>query len=209
MDQSNSTHTQLLNGATDTLRQLSANISNLTDQIYTRESQALPGSTIGKHVRHLLDHFNILITALSNNTPLATVNYSSRVRDTVVESSVKGGQDAIDDMAHISLLDCNRMLEEGTLALRTPIRVIDVLPSGAESAFMSTLGREFWFCIHHMVHHNAIIASLMYEFGCTSSKEFAYAPSTAKALKQQQQQQATAATTTAAEAEAEAEAAAE
>ncbi|KAJ1946428.1 hypothetical protein GGF37_001166 [Kickxella alabastrina] len=56
--------------------------------------------------------------------------------------------------------------------------VVDTMPDGEEARFMSTVGRELWFCTHHMVHHNAVITMLMHEFGHKVPDEFAYAPST-------------------------------
>ncbi|KAI7826670.1 hypothetical protein BX661DRAFT_183239 [Kickxella alabastrina] len=52
------------------------------------------------------------------------------------------------------------------------------LEGNLEARFMSTVGRELWFCTHHMVHHNAVITMLMHEFGHKVPDEFAYAPST-------------------------------
>ncbi|KAJ1647337.1 hypothetical protein J3B02_005387 [Coemansia erecta] len=176
---SSTTEHQLIDGARKCLERLRITIQPLDDPTYTRESQALPGSTIGKHVRHIIEHFTLLIQAINSKQPV-TVNYAARHRNKDIETHVESGMDAILDVSDPQLTICLELLESDYLSLHTPIRVIDTLPSGVESALMSTLGRELWFCTHHMIHHNAVIASLLYEAGHAPPPEFAYAPSTVK-----------------------------
>ncbi|KAJ1880583.1 hypothetical protein H4R99_007625 [Coemansia sp. RSA 1722] len=174
------TEYQLIDGARKSLQRLHQTISELDDTIYTRQSVALPGSTIGKHVRHIIEHYLLLINAITSGKQPISVNYASRRRDVTIETSVQNGMDAILSVADPQLTVCLDLLNKPDLSLRTPVRVTDTLPSGMESALMSTLGRELWFCTHHMVHHNAIIASLLHEAGRQAPQEFAYAPSTVK-----------------------------
>ncbi|KAJ2717208.1 hypothetical protein H4R19_000152 [Coemansia spiralis] len=174
------TRDQLFGSATSYLEHLSRIVGRLGDAQYTQESRALPGSTIGKHVRHVLDHFALLLAALSSATaepsqPLGPVCYSHRQRDPSVQSTVAGGQAGI--ARTVAAVEAAR---RRPLPDTAPITISDTLPGGAEASFLSTVDRELWFCIHHMVHHNAIVASLMYEFGMDPPTEFAYAPSTLK-----------------------------
>ncbi|KAJ1802236.1 hypothetical protein LPJ75_006247 [Coemansia sp. RSA 2598] len=179
MNTPSTTEYQLIDGARKSLARLRFTIKPLDDATYTRESAALPGSTIGKHVRHIIEHFTLLTQAINTKQPLA-VNYAARNRDQAIESSVQKGLESITAVADPQMSTCLEFLESGKLSLRTPVRVVDTLPSGMESSLMSTLGRELWFCTHHMIHHNAIIASLLHEAGMSAPREFAYAPSTVK-----------------------------
>ncbi|PIA17679.1 hypothetical protein COEREDRAFT_80365 [Coemansia reversa NRRL 1564] len=183
------TRDQLLDHATRYLKHLRGIIGKLNDNLYTQGSKALPGSTIGKHVRHILDHFSLLFVALDNivpdidtngsegnlQQPLGPVNYAHRERNPATESTVVGGQASIDRIVHII-----KQMQRHSSTIPRFITIIDTLPGGSEGNFLSTVDRELWFCIHHMVHHNAIIATLMNELGLEPPTEFAYAPSTIK-----------------------------
>ncbi|KAJ2778737.1 hypothetical protein H4R18_004425 [Coemansia javaensis] len=171
---------QLFDSAASYLRHLGGVLDGVGDDKYTQESHALPGSTIGKHVRHVLDHFSLLLAALEGadpqqTGPLGVVDYAHRERSPATESTVAGGRAAIErviaDMARVRALP----LPPGGW-----ICVCDTLPGGAEGRYESSVDRELWFCLHHMVHHNAIIAGLMHELGLDPPTEFAYAPSTIK-----------------------------
>ncbi|KAJ1906260.1 hypothetical protein GGI01_001764 [Coemansia sp. RSA 376] len=164
----------LFDSTADQLTELSKTISTLTDTKYTTESDALPGSTIGKHVRHILDHFTLLFSALTID-PHPTVSYSHRERNTFAQDTVAGGVASIEAMAQTA-----RNLREQDVSSANPITISDTMPGGNDEKFLSTVGRELWFCTHHMIHHNAIIASLMHEFGLHPPTQFAYAPSTIK-----------------------------
>ncbi|KAJ2367068.1 hypothetical protein IW150_005770 [Coemansia sp. RSA 2607] len=180
------TETQLIVGAVTNLTSLSQMIADLDDSSYTQESVALPGSTVGKHVRHLLEHFTQLLSALPLEMP--TVNYAARKRNQDIETTVQGGVDGVDDMLR-ELDNCAVHIHFGEWTIDKAVRVVDIMPDGQEAVFMSTLGRELWFCSHHTVHHVAIITTLLHEMGISTSAGLAYAPSTAKYQEQQQQQQ--------------------
>ncbi|KAJ2789427.1 hypothetical protein H4R21_006742, partial [Coemansia helicoidea] len=170
----------LFGGATSYLQHLGGIMGGLSDAQYTQESRALPGSTIGKHVRHVLDHFALLLAALGGadaapGQPLGPVCYAHRARDPSVQSTVAGGRAGIARTVAAIAAASRLPLPETAL-----IAISDTLPGGAEAGFLSTVDRELWFCIHHMVHHNAIIASLMFELGLDPPTEFAYAPSSIK-----------------------------
>ncbi|KAJ2485704.1 hypothetical protein EV174_001572 [Coemansia sp. RSA 2320] len=164
----------LFDGAAKQLCQLQTTVLSLHG-VYTRESQALPGSTIGKHVRHVLDHFSLLFAAIQGPRPFA-VNYAHRERNQATQESIAVG---IASLAAMSVTT-SRLRERLRLHASDTVMVSDTMPGGNDAEFVSSVGRELWFCIHHMIHHNAVIASLMHEFGLRPPTEFAYAPSTLK-----------------------------
>ncbi|KAJ2402758.1 hypothetical protein GGI23_000477 [Coemansia sp. RSA 2559] len=170
----------LLEAAESYLLHLHGTLALIPGPAYTRVSAALPGSTIGKHVRHVLDHFSLLLAA-DPADPAVAVSYTQRERNLATETSPPGGQDAI--MKMVAIL---RRAKHRVLLPDAPLRIEDTVPAtessscGGDAAFVSSWGRELWFCTHHMIHHNAVIACLMHEFGLQPPKEFAYAPSTLK-----------------------------
>ncbi|KAJ2482093.1 hypothetical protein IWW47_005848, partial [Coemansia sp. RSA 2052] len=122
----------LLDSTADQLVQLSTAISPLSDSSYTRESYALPGSTIGKHVRHILDHFSLLFAAISNNSQ-SLVNYSHRERNTATQESVAGGIASLQAMAELAL----RLHGQTGITMRADdaITVADTMPGGSDEEF--------------------------------------------------------------------------
>jgi hypothetical protein len=77
----------LLFAATDILKQCRDMIASLPSaDSYTAISMYVPGSTIGKHVRHLCDHFRLLLEALqapdtNQSDSMPAINYDRRERE--------------------------------------------------------------------------------------------------------------------------------
>ncbi len=149
------------------LRQCAGLLQHTPSQAYTTPSQILPGGTIGKHVRHLLDH----IEAAANAEEV--IAYDQRARDTAVESNVLVGLGVIDRLRR-------RLQAFSGEALARPVRVrFMVSADGAECETGSTLGRELVFATHHAVHHQAMIGAICRELGVPVDEGFGKAPSTA------------------------------
>lgn len=58
-----------------------------SDARLTTVSELVPGSTIGKHLRHLHDHFRILFESALSTEKNSVLNYDSRERNVPMESS--------------------------------------------------------------------------------------------------------------------------
>src|SRR5262245_5225874 len=144
-------------------------VASLTDHAYAACSRALPGGTVGKHVRHSVDHFDALVRA---HALRETVDYDRRERGTPMESDRAAALQAVRELrARITRLSAAEM--------NTPVRVRVMLATdGAEAELFSTLGRELAFAAHHAVHHHAMMKAIAAEFGCTAPREFGKAPST-------------------------------
>ncbi|KAI9597331.1 hypothetical protein BDF19DRAFT_420740 [Syncephalis fuscata] len=153
------------------------------DNIYTAVSRSVPGSTIGKHVRHLCDHFRLLFEGLdatlptdsqdNNENKYTLVDYDRRSAQVPAEKDRVAAQQLIDGLA--------QRLEKYMLLPATHsvgIRAI-VNPAGKDSVLLwSTWGRELWFCVHHAVHHHALIKAIGVEFDIQLPSSFGLAPST-------------------------------
>ncbi|KAF8832596.1 hypothetical protein HHX47_DHR1001618 [Lentinula edodes] len=66
------------------------------DEQLTVPSKFLPGSTIGKHLRHARDHFELLLICITSPPPYV-LNYDSRSRNTPMETSRKAARTALLD----------------------------------------------------------------------------------------------------------------
>lgn len=139
------------------------------DGHYARTSRILPGGTIGKHVRHCLDHFRAALEGFDRSAP---IDYDHRERNVPMESEPAAALEAIFDLAaRLRILDA--------AALASPVRVRVMLSGdGQEAELDSTLGRELAFATHHAVHHHAMMGAIAAELGIQVGPEFGKAPST-------------------------------
>jgi uncharacterized damage-inducible protein DinB len=136
------------------------------DPAYVAESRTIAGGTIGKHVRHVLDHFR---AALAGH---AVIDYDRRARNVPMETDRREAFAAIE-----ALRRRMRALDAG--ALEGPVRVRVMLSAdGSSGVLTSTLGRELAFAAHHAVHHHAMLRAIGAEFGISVGPDFGKAPST-------------------------------
>ena len=145
------------------------------DQILTTVSQdnftdsAMGSSSIGAHVRHILDRFHCFFAGLAG----ASIDYDARKRDPQIEQNVEAATFALASVARriVQLQDaslCNELISVKE----------SVLPSSPAVEISSTLERELMGLITHSIHHLAIIALLAKSFGHQMGSDFGKAPST-------------------------------
>ncbi|KAJ7900000.1 hypothetical protein B0H14DRAFT_2671835 [Mycena olivaceomarginata] len=166
-----STLTQLLQVSRIVLRQgidLLDNHITSNDQL-TVHSQYLPGSTIGKHLRHSRDHFELLLDSIKSPPP-HVLSYDVRVRNTPMEQDCEA--------ARAALLETIQHLEEIVPQAdpSTPITLQAVTPFLHE--FNTSFGRELWFAGLHCVHHWSMVRVIAGELNIKLSDDFGFAPST-------------------------------
>ncbi|CCM01647.1 uncharacterized protein FIBRA_03708 [Fibroporia radiculosa] len=163
--------TRLLEVSTTVLHQAVDLVDNTltTDEQLTVHSQYMPGSTIGKHLRHARDHFVLLMDSLSTPVPHA-LDYDVRIRNTPMETSRQAARDALD--AAIGQLEKivpdTKMDEQITLHAVTPYPQV----------VQTTFGRELWFACLHAIHHWSMVRVIAGELGLKLEDSFGFAPST-------------------------------
>ncbi|KAM6497947.1 hypothetical protein JOM56_005895 [Amanita muscaria] len=140
-----------------------------SDDQLTTHSRYLPGSTIGKHLRHARDHFQLLLNVMAMPPP-RTLSYDVRVRNTPMETNRNAAKE--------SILDTIKQLEELMPSANSndPMTLQAVTPFLQE--FQTTFGRELWFAALHCVHHWSMVRVIAGELGITLSDDFGFAPST-------------------------------
>lgn len=151
------------------LAQCASVIAAVSDAVYCAPSRVLPGGTLGKHVRHSLDHFR---AALGGGIAGTVIDYDHRERDVPAET---------DRAAALMLIDETRaalgMLHEREVARSVRIRVM-LASDGTMAEIPSTLGRELAFATHHAIHHHAMMKAIAAEHGHDLGPDFGKAPST-------------------------------
>lgn len=140
-----------------------------SDEQLTVNSQYLHGSTIGKHIRHARDHFELLLACIAVPPPYVLC-YDTRSRNTPMESSRSAAKE--------SLLETIRRLEEKVpcVDFQVPITLNAVTPH--IQTFETTFGRELWFAGLHCIHHWSVVRVMAGELGIKLSDDFGFAPST-------------------------------
>jgi len=157
------------------------------DEHLTYESRLMPGSTIGKHLRHARDHFELLLQAITSPPPLI-LSYDKRMRNTPMESSVSAAHDAlsstITQLEHL-LTNCQGDRDHGKgvilvngrhIELDEPMTLNAVTPD--MQALQTSFGRELWFAGLHAVHHWSMIRVIAGELDLGIAGTFGVAPST-------------------------------
>ena len=155
-------------GSDAILSQLGSFISGLEPSVYTRDSEVVKGGTLGKHVRHILDHFQGAICTPSGEV----IDYDHRDRGTAVETEASAANEQIG-----SLRSAMNAFDAEALAEPVTTRVM-CSSDGVCEELGSTRAREIFFAMHHAIHHNAMIKSIAREFGVELPHDFGTAPST-------------------------------
>ncbi|MDX2131182.1 MAG: hypothetical protein SFY69_03910 [Planctomycetota bacterium] len=139
-----------------------------TDDAFSTDATTIRGGTLGKHLRHTLDH----IAAAAEGVSGCVIEYDRRARNVPMES------DRAIARTEIALVR-DRVERLAEVDAQTPVRVrVMVAADGTEVELASTIGRELAFATHHGVHHLAMMRAIAREFGIEIDDVTGTAPST-------------------------------
>jgi len=163
---------QLLSVSKTVLQQGLDLVDNIlvSDEQLTVNSKFLPGSTIGKHLRHARDHFVLLLDCISSSSKPFVFSYDVRHRNTPMESGRSAAREA--------LLETIHQLEETVPGadLNEPMTLHAVTPY--PQVLETTFARELWFAALHCVHHWSMVRVIAGELDLKLAEDFGFAPST-------------------------------
>ena len=153
-----------------TLASASQLIEQLPKDKYNHIESPYFESCLGKHMRHILDHY----LCFQRDLDSGVIDYEQRQRQTQLETDK--------DYALVVIQQLDRFLLDLEQA-HTEDRAIKVLLCNDVSlplgeATDSSIRRELQFLQGHSVHHFALIAAMLRFYGITVSREFGIAPST-------------------------------
>ncbi len=127
-------------------------------------------SCLGKHLRHILDHYLCFIRDLNTGT----INYEQRDRNTQLETDKEYALSIIEEIQKQLIAIPQVLINTGQLSV---LLCSDVdMPEGL--ATQSSVNRELQFLHGHTVHHFAIIAAMLRFYGLSAETGFGVAPST-------------------------------
>lgn len=126
-------------------------------------------SSIGAHIRHILDRFHCFFAGLTN----ACIDYDARKRDPEIEHNLQAAMFAVASVARRV-----EQLRETPFGAELIAIKESVLSSSPAVEISSTAERELMGLITHSIHHLAIIALQAKSFGYQLDGDFGKAPST-------------------------------
>ena len=132
-------------------------------------------SGIGRHVRHILDHF----CALQDGLQRDLINYNCRHRDSSIEDNPTIALALIVEMQQW-LMQADNDLCERAIKIETEVS----LSQQKNMRFMSSLSRELCYLINHTVHHVAYAKLVAQHLGIEIDGAIGVAPSTASYFRQ-------------------------
>ena len=166
----NAVKNQLNDAALEVLRQLAALIET-AGSCYHRQPQA-GASSIGRHTRHILDHFAALRAAATTGR----IDYNARSRGDTIEVDAEAALVKIG--ALVNWLE-SRALEDIPVEIESEVSV-----SRYENVCIAgSLHREVIYVINHTIHHIAYAKMIAGKMGIELDSHLGIAPATATYLR--------------------------
>ncbi len=166
-----------ITGNLESIDQMITFIAGLNDAEYQYSAAPWFDSSIGQHLRHIVD----LFLALKDRTSPDSINYDIRRRGSPIETIRKTGLVELSDirqwMSNISEEDIKQEISVSTEV---------ALSSQQTETFVSSFGRELCFASSHLTHHLAIMAVIAKMAGKVVDPTLGLAPATATFAREQE-----------------------
>ncbi len=147
------------------LKDLKNTLGGITNQLYTRQSRYLFGSTIGQHIRHILEIYDVVL----NGYLEGRFSFDKRERNKALEENIANMFTAVDRIV-------SEISKEDKLLI-----CLLCNDDGQEEQLTTTYFRELLYCFEHGIHHQALIKVALKEFKQKDiPHNFGVAPSTIK-----------------------------
>ena len=145
---------------------------SITDEQYSFNNGRYFKSGIGRHFRHIIEHYLSLINGYTDK-----VNYDERERDLRLETDRKFTISTLR-----TIIDSIEIFENNSDLIEKQIEVMSNECIGIDNSpwSISTVRRELQFLVSHTVHHYALIALILKTVDVSVPEEFGIAPSTLK-----------------------------
>lgn len=152
----------------ENLSQLAQLVAGLSPEQYCSRSEVLSGSTVGQHVRHIIEFYLCLIKGTNDGI----INYDDRERNQEMELFPEVAIEAIDIIVNFLEGQAIQQIQYlmGNFS-KTPGKVITIPTS---------FQRELAYCLEHAIHHQALIKAGLKDLGLETLIDpgFGIAPAT-------------------------------
>ncbi len=149
-------------------------LETLSVEQFSLPLSSLFGSSIGQHVRHVLEFYSCLFNGIENNE----ICYDNRKRDLKLETEKEyalAELNSISDQLNKITKDCSITVKSNLSNDQKNDTIVN-----------SSIFRELIYAFDHSVHHQALIKVGLRELDCSAFNlaEFGVAPSTLKHRKE-------------------------
>jgi len=182
----------IITGALESLSQVHALLSDTSQDQYVHVCVPHVQSSMGSHVRHILDMFYAFELGVTQNE---VIDYDLRRRGAAIETSLSDALTNINqtiDWIKNTFVPTHAQIDTDTALLASvlsaPAKVkTEVCLSHTVSVHVeSNVGRELIFVASHAVHHFALLATIAKLQGLSLDDHFGVAPATRTFLRQEQ-----------------------
>lgn len=156
------------------LQQLEALLAVLSPAQYRHAFDAEGKQTLGRHLRHILDHYQ----ALLEGGGTGRIDYESRERDPGLEREPARALQRLSEVRD----GLARLTEHSSTPLQLTYRAEE---GGVSLSLTTSLARELAFLTSHTVHHMALLGLLAQQLGVTLPGDFGVHPSTLRHWRRQ------------------------
>ncbi|NIC07242.1 hypothetical protein [Billgrantia bachuensis] len=149
------------------LHQLQALLGRLTPSAYRHAFGPTGRQSLGKHVRHILDHYDALLAGAG----VGSIDYENRQRDERLEAEPEAAVARVIEIS--AALPCLHAHHSLPLQVRYPVE-----GASASLVLSTSLARELAFMTSHTVHHMALLGFMAEQLGVALPDGFGVHPST-------------------------------
>lgn len=164
----------IIKGNIEVVDQLRLCIEQLTNTGYSSPQPPFFSSSVGQHLRHVLDCY----LALRNTAQTGKADYDVRHRGQEMEHCRQTGLKALAELRQW-LVSLPESALEKSCAIKTEMLLSEPVPVEVST----TMARELCFAALHLTHHQAMIAALIRVQGGTVPETLGLAPATASFLR--------------------------
>lgn len=144
------------------LNELIELLNRMSEEQYQLPSKELSGSSIGQHIRHIIEMYHCLLQQYESGI----INYDDRKRDIRIETKID------------YTLYCLEQIKKQINLNDKPLLLVNHL-MGSNLEIQSHYSRELLYNLEHCIHHQALIKVALMSFDDIEVTEyFGYAPST-------------------------------
>lgn len=159
----------LLQSHIDVLQQAVSLLKEIQTENYQLAMQPHLSGSIGKHIRHVIDHY----LALEQGLVDGLVDYNQRHRNSNIEASPSVALDSLNAIINWLENITSEQLEN-SVTVRSEVSISETLNIQCHS----TLAREILFVSSHAIHHFSLISVARSLQGYEVPQYFGYAPAT-------------------------------
>ena len=169
----------LMHSNIEAIEQVLDFIQQLNNAEYQYSAKPYVDSTIGQHLRHVLDIYTSVLTVAEDNTN-NSIDYNIRRRGAALETQRSAGIAEL-ELLRDSLLKRVTKPLDGVVVVTSETSVNEY----KKDTFQYTLARELCFAASHLTHHLAIMAIIAKLSGKDVCSSIGTAPSTATFIRDQ------------------------